>query len=57
MGWEIFYKLTNNPNPKKSFFFGGGAGAAKCTYMYKCFEWHFYSSRRTNVPNYSEIHA
>ena len=25
--------------------------------MYNCFKWHFYSSRNTNVPNYSEIHA
>ena len=25
--------------------------------MYKCLKWHFYSSRTTNVPNYSEIHA
>ena len=25
--------------------------------MYKCFKWHFLSSRATNVLNYSEIHA
>ena len=57
MGWEIFFnKLTNNPNLKKSFFLGG-EGAAKYTYMNKCFKCHFYSSGRTNVPNDSEIHA
>ena len=25
--------------------------------MYKCLKWPFCSSRTTNVPNYSEIHA
>ena len=31
---------------------GGGEGLVN-----KRFQWHFYSSRRTPVPNYSEIHA
>ena len=26
-------------------------------YLNKCFKWHFYSSRRTTVPNYFEILA
>ena len=34
-----------------------GGGGGKCTYMNKCFKWHFYSSRRTPVQNYFEIHA
>ena len=42
-------------------FVGGGReeewGGVKCTYMNKCFKWLFYSSMRTSVPNYSEIHA
>ena len=25
--------------------------------MYKCLKWHFYSSRNTNEPNNSKIHA
>ena len=33
---------------------GGGGGV---NIMYICLKWHFYSSRNTNVPNYSEIHA
>ena len=33
---------------------GGGGGV---NIMYKCLKWHFYSSRNTNVPSYSEIHA
>ena len=24
--------------------------------MNKCFKWHFYSSKKTTVPNYLEIH-
>ena len=38
---------------------GGGAGGCRggVNIMYKCFKWHFYSSRNTNVPDYSEIHA
>ena len=47
---------------KKIFFFmggggGGGCGGAGVDIMYKCLKWHFYSSRTTHVPNYSEIHA
>ena len=68
-GVYFFYKLTRNPNlTKKSFFFsffflGGGVmgglreGEGKCTCMNKCFKWQFYSSRRTPVQNYFEIHA
>ena len=58
---NFFYKLTKNPNIKKIFLFfrvvavGGGGGGVNI--MYNCFKWHFYSSRNTNVPNYSEIHA
>ena len=37
---------------------GGGVVAGVCVnILYKCLKWHFYSSRNTNVPNYSEIHA
>ena len=43
------------------FFFGGegggGEGEGEVNIMSKCFKWHFYSSRNTNVPNYSKIHA
>ena len=35
----------------------GSGGGDKCKYMNKCFKWHFYSSRRTPVQNYFEIHA
>ena len=51
---------------KKLFFFfvfvwrggGGGAGLWRgVNIRYKYLKWHFYSSRNTNVPNYSEIHA
>ena len=28
----------------------GGCGGAGVNIMYKCFKWHFYSSRTTNVP-------
>ena len=33
------------------------AGVGGVNIMYKCFKCHFYSSRNTNVQNYSEIHA
>ena len=36
---------------------GKGRGEGKCTCMNKCLKWHFYSSRRTPVQNYFEIHA
>ena len=36
---------------------GGGVGGAGVNIMCKCLKRHFYSSRTTNVPNYSEIHA
>ena len=36
---------------------GKGSGDGKCTCMNKCFKWQFYSSRRTSVQNYFEIHA
>ena len=59
---EFFYKLTKNPNIKKNLFFRGGravvAGRGSCVnIMFKCLKWQFYSSRNTNVLNYSEIHA
>ena len=64
---NVFYKLTKNPNLKKNYFFcfcfvffGGRVmerGGGGVNIMYKCFKWHVYSSRNTNVPNYSEIHA
>ena len=43
-------------------FVGEGGGVkgwagGKCTYMNKCFKWHFDSSRKTPVQNYFEIHA
>ena len=46
---------------KESIFFWGGGGKkrgeGKCMCMNKCFKWYFYSSRRTPVQNYFEIHA
>ena len=52
---------------KKTFFSGdggcgggGGGGGGKegeVNIMYKCFKWHVYSSRRTTLSTYSEIHA
>ena len=36
---------------------GWGGGGGECTYMNKCFKWHFCSSRRTPVQNHFEIHA
>ena len=69
-GAYFSYKLTRNPDLTISFFFffffggggesffwGGGERESKCTYMNKCFKWHFYSPRRTSVQNYFEIHA
>ena len=68
-GVYFFYKLTRNPNLTFFFWGGGGGGGGggrrggkgegegKCTCMDKCFRWHFYSSRRTPVQNYFEIHA
>ena len=56
-GRVFFYKLTKTPYLTKNLFFCGGGGGDKCTYMNKCFKWHFYSSRRTPVQNYFEIHA
>ena len=35
----------------------GGGGGGKCTCMNKYFKWHFFSSRRTPLQNYFEIHA
>ena len=60
----FFYKLTKNPNLKRSsffsflffsFFFAGVGWGVNI--MYRCLKWHFYSSKNTNVPSYSEIHA
>ena len=34
-----------------------GGGGGRVNIMYKCFKWHFYSSRNTNVPDYSDIRA
>ena len=45
---------ARNPN----LFLGGwGCGGRGVNIMYKCLKWHFYSSRNSNVPNYSEILA
>ena len=66
-GWGgglFFYKLIRNPNLTFFFFFGGGGGGGggqgegegKCTCMNTCFKCHFYSSRRTSVQNYFQIH-
>ena len=70
-GGLFFYKLIWNPNLTIFFFLGGGGGGGvggggggggkgegegKCTCMNKCFKCHFYSSRRTPVQNYFEIH-
>ena len=65
---NFFYKVSKNPNIQKSILGGGGwgggggggevgAGGRGVNIMYKCLKWHFYSSRNTNVPSYSEIHA
>ena len=66
-------KLTKNPNLKKLYLFfffflggggggvvavwGGGGGGGGSERNVQMFQMHFYSSRNTNVPNYSEIHA
>ena len=60
--YVFFYKLTKNLNIKKTSFFifraGRGCGGEwGLNIMYKCKRWHFYSSRNTNVPNYSEMRA
>ena len=67
-----FLQTDKESKYKKKFFFffffflggggGGGGGGYGCggagvNIMHKCLKWHFYSSRTTNVPNYSEIHA
>ena len=52
----FFLKLTNNPNIICVCVCGGGGGGG-VNVMYKCFKWHFYSSRNTNVPDYSEIYT
>ena len=59
--------MTNGQNLKKKKYFllegGGGGGGGRVmaggwvNIMYKRLKWHFYSSRNTNVPSYSEIHA
>ena len=36
---------------------GVGCGGGGVNIMYNFLKWHRYSSRNTNVPNYSEIHA
>ena len=61
-GGVFFYKLTRNPliRQKTFFFWGGGEGGGgqdKSMCMNKCIKWHFYSSKRTPVQNYFEIHA
>ena len=56
-------KESKYKNIKKLFFRGGvgvgggGCGGAGVNIKYNRLKWHFYSSRTTNVPNYSEIHA
>ena len=49
-----------NPNLTKNLFFfrggGGGGGGVKRGWGGH-FKWHFYSSKRTPVQNYFEIHA
>ena len=56
---NFFLQIDKESKYKKIFFSGwvGGCGGAGVNIMYKCLKWHFYSSRTTNVPNYSEIHA
>ena len=65
-GGVFFYKVTRNPyliivfwegGVQEGFRGGGGGGKGEGTCMNKCFKWHFYSSRRTPVQNYFEIHA
>ena len=58
----FFLQIDEESKYKKTSFFifragrgcGGGWGV---NIMYKCKRWHFYSSRNTNVPNYSEMRA
>ena len=57
---NFFDKLTKKyPNLKKCWWAGGGGrgGGGGGGLVNKCFKWHFFSSKRTIVPNYSEIHA
>ena len=58
----IFLQIDKESN--FFFFLGGGGGGAGgvcggvcVNIMNICLKWHFCSSRNTNVPNYSEIHA
>ena len=56
----IFFSIDIESKYKKNLYYrggGGGCGGAVVNIMYKCLKWHFYSSRTTNVLNYSEIHA
>ena len=55
----MFSQVTKNPNLIFFFFWGGGGGGGGggVNIMYSCLKWHLYSSKNTNVPNYSEIHA
>ena len=56
---DFFDKLTKNPNLKKKmfffffffFFFGGGGGGGRREGEQMFQMGHFYSSRRTSVPN------
>ena len=56
-----FLQIDKESKSKNNFFFffggGGGGLAGGVNIMYKCLKWHYYSSRNTNVPSYSEIHA
>ena len=45
----FFDKLTKNPNMKKKISGGGGGGGGNGKQMFQM--GHFYSSRRTSVPN------
>ena len=59
----IFLQIDKESKSGKKMGLGGGTEEGNCgvvgywMYMNKCFKWHFYSSRRTPVPNYSETHA
>ena len=54
----IFLQIDKESKSKKIFFFywgggGGGGGGGRgrggrVNIIYKCFKWHFYSSRNTN---------
>ena len=57
---NFFDILTKYPNLKKKL--GRGMGGERGEGLVNeheqmCFKWHFYSSKRTPVPNCSEIHA